>query len=228
MNMWAKMLTAIKGGLNDAGESLADHQALRILDQEMRDAQAELHQNRARLVEMMANQKTADAGLVMLQKQVQDHEGYALKALEQGDESLALEVAEKIASLSDRVKEAKASLAASESLVQRMQQAVQAAEVNLQRIRQQVDTVRANQSVLRAQQAIAQRYSGQDSKLTSALDTLERIRTRQAHEEAQLNAAKELAAKDREDPLEKKLKQAGIIGTGQRAVEILEQLKNQK
>ena len=42
MNLWSKMLTALRGGMNEAGEAVVDTQALRILDQEVRDASAEL------------------------------------------------------------------------------------------------------------------------------------------------------------------------------------------
>ena len=42
MNIWAKMMTALRGGVNEAGEAIVDTQALRILDQEVRDATEEL------------------------------------------------------------------------------------------------------------------------------------------------------------------------------------------
>jgi len=38
MSIWAKVATAIRGGVSEAGEAIADNQALRILDQEIRDA----------------------------------------------------------------------------------------------------------------------------------------------------------------------------------------------
>ena len=35
MNIWSKMMTALRGGVNEAGEAIIDSQALRILDQEI-------------------------------------------------------------------------------------------------------------------------------------------------------------------------------------------------
>ena len=42
MNVWSKLMTALRGGTNELGESIIDTQALRILDQEVRDAAEEL------------------------------------------------------------------------------------------------------------------------------------------------------------------------------------------
>ena len=42
MNVWAKMITALRGGAHEMGEAVVDGQALRILDQELRDAAEEV------------------------------------------------------------------------------------------------------------------------------------------------------------------------------------------
>ena len=44
MAIFSKLVTALRGGINDAGEAIIDTQALRILDQEIRDADVELKQ----------------------------------------------------------------------------------------------------------------------------------------------------------------------------------------
>ena len=97
MNIWAKMMTALRGGVNEAGEAIVDAQALRILDQEVRDASQALQDSKNSLAEIMARQKVAEEKVAGLKKQIEEHEGYAIKALEKGDEGLAREVAEKIA-----------------------------------------------------------------------------------------------------------------------------------
>ncbi|MGL5553451.1 MAG: PspA/IM30 family protein, partial [Plesiomonas shigelloides] len=45
MSIWKKLFTAVKGGVNEAAETIADSQALRILDQEIREAKEELRQS---------------------------------------------------------------------------------------------------------------------------------------------------------------------------------------
>ena len=44
MAIFKKLVTALRGGINEAGETIVDTQALRILDQEIRDADNELKQ----------------------------------------------------------------------------------------------------------------------------------------------------------------------------------------
>ena len=53
MAILAKMFTALRGGATEAGEAVVDHQALRILDQEMRDAEKELAEAKSQLAEVM-------------------------------------------------------------------------------------------------------------------------------------------------------------------------------
>ena len=59
MNVWSKLLTALRGGANEMGEAMVDSQALRILDQEIRDADLELRKSKEALAEIMAKQKLA-------------------------------------------------------------------------------------------------------------------------------------------------------------------------
>jgi phage shock protein A len=35
---WSKVFTAFKGAVSETGETIADHQAIRIMDQELREA----------------------------------------------------------------------------------------------------------------------------------------------------------------------------------------------
>ena len=67
MNIWAKMMTALRGGVNEAGEAIVDSQALRILDQEVRDAASELNQSKNALAEIMARHKLAEQKCKTLQ-----------------------------------------------------------------------------------------------------------------------------------------------------------------
>ena len=60
MSIWAKVATAIRGGVNEAGEAIVDNQALRILDQEIRDADNELINSKEALTSIIAKRKLAD------------------------------------------------------------------------------------------------------------------------------------------------------------------------
>ena len=176
MNIWAKMMTALKGGVNEAGEAIVDSQALRILDQEIREASDALQQSKNSLAEIMARQKVAEEKASQLKKKIEEHEGYAIKALEKGDEGLAHEVAEKLVDLENQLLQEAESATAFAEQAAKMRTAIQQTERNLKRLKQQVDTVKANESVQRAQAAVAERHSGSHSKMRTAMDSLERIK----------------------------------------------------
>jgi phage shock protein A len=228
MNVWSKLLSALRGGVNEAGEALADSQALRILDQEIRDADQQLRVSKAALAEIMARQKLAAERAQGSAAKVVEYESYALKALDAGNESLALEVAEKIANLERELASEREQAEALALNVGQLRKAVSQTESNIKYLKQQVDTVKATESVQKAQLAVAQRYGGSQSKLHTAVESLERIKLKQAERAAQMEAAAELAAQGNvDDALDAKLRAAGIVADDTSANSVLERLRAQ-
>ena len=175
MNVWSKLLTALRGGANEMGEAVVDSQALRILDQEIRDADSELRKSKEALAEIMAKHKLASDKVSKSATSIAEYEQYALKALEAGNETLAKEVAEKIANLEVEQASEREQAEGFAASVAQLRKAVSQAEGNIKRLKQQVDTVKATESVQKAQMAVAQRYGGSQAKLQTAVESLERI-----------------------------------------------------
>lgn len=227
MNVWSKLLTALRGGANEAGEALVDSQALRILDQEIRDADQELRKSKEALAEIMARQKLAAERADSSAAKVAEYESYALKALESGNEQLAQEVAQKIANLENDLAIEREQADGFAASVAQLRKAVTQAEGNIKHLKQQVDTVKATESVQKAQQAVAQRYGGSQSKLHTAVESLERIKQKQAERAAKMEAAAELASTSNpDDALNAKLREAGIVAGGTSADSVLARLKD--
>ncbi len=225
MNIWEKMMTALRGGVNEAGEAIVDSQALRILDQEVRDASDELNGSKGALSSIIARQKLSEEKASNLKAEIEKHEGYTIQALEKGNDSLAHEVAEKVADFENRLAEEEATGAGFEESATSLRAAIRQAERNIKYLKHQVDTVKAAESVQRAQAAVAERFSGSDSKLRTAMDSLERIKERQALNKAQMNAANELSEELSETSLQTRLEEAGIAPTSKSADDVLERLK---
>ncbi len=223
--MWSKLVTALRGGLNEAGEAVVDSQALRILDQEVRDATEELKESRDGLATIIARQKLAEEKVTQMKAGIDEYEGYASQALSKGDETLAMEVAEKVADLENQLRTEQEAAEGFANNAKSLRNAISAAEQNIKRLKQQVDTVKATENVQRAQSAVAERHSGTNSKLRTAMDSLERIKENQALKQAQMNAASELAEDDHSDSLDEKLRAAGIAPGASSAEKVLERLK---
>jgi len=107
MNIWSKMITALRGGVNEAGEAIIDAQALRILDQEIRDASEELNKSRDGLASIIAQQKLAEEKVSTLKAEIKKNESFILAALEKKDDALAEEIAVRVANFENQLESEK-------------------------------------------------------------------------------------------------------------------------
>lgn len=224
-NIWSKLLTSLRGGAQELGEDWIDSRTLRILDQEIRDCDIELRQSRESLAHVVARHTLAERALSESGEKIAEYERYAIKAIESGEETLAREVADKIVHLeSGRGDDERhvRNLAASAA---ELRKAVAVAEGNIRRLKQQLDTVKATESVQRAQAAVAQRYASPNNKMPTAIDSLARIKQKQAERGARMEAAAVLASQEHVDALERKLRDAGIIADEAGAEAVLSRLR---
>ncbi|MGL4457178.1 MAG: PspA/IM30 family protein, partial [Plesiomonas shigelloides] len=87
MSIWKKLFTAVKGGVNEAAETIADSQALRILDQEIREAKEELRQSDSALASIIAKRKLSEQKVQALAQSISEYEQHAINAMEKGEEA---------------------------------------------------------------------------------------------------------------------------------------------
>jgi phage shock protein A len=176
----------------------------------------------------MARQKLAEQKCIQIRKSIEEHEGYAMKALEKNDEPLAHQVAERIAEFANELASEQETHQGFSQSVEKLRDAIALGEKNLKRLKQQVDTVKATENVQKAQSAVAERHSGTNSKMHTAMESLERIKERQALKDAQIKAASEIAATENNASLKARLEAAGITSNGASADDILARLKEKK
>ncbi len=227
MNIWSKMITALKGGVNEFGENVIDEHALRILDAEIRDASEDLHQTKDALASVIARQKVAEQKATEVREQIKQHEEYVIGALEKGDEDLALEVAEKVAKLENEKAEHNKSIRGLREQADQLRDTIRAADSQLHKLKQQTETIKATEALQRAQQVIAQRHSNQNPRLRTALDSLERIKQKQRNTAAEIQADIEMSQDVAETDLDRRLREAGITNDAN-AKQVLQRIKNKK
>ena len=211
MGILNKLFTLVRGGATEAGQAVVDANALRILDQETRDAQAALARSRDDLAKLMAQRKLKADAHEADRRKFAEYEGYMQVALQKNDPGLQMEVAQRIADLEAKAGEDARVIAEYDASIVKLRASVTQGERALERLRAQIDTVRATESVQRAQATIAARHSGTNAKMRTALDSLERIKQRQAETGARIEAAGELEAERGDDGLRNRLfgEQAG-------------------
>jgi phage shock protein A len=225
MSIFSKLISLLRGGAHDAGAAVIDANALRILDQEIRDADAALGRARDDLAALVARRRILEKELQGLSDQAARYESSARAALAKGDENLAREVAQRIAELEGEVNLKSPQLATMREAEEKLHQTIAATQQKIENLRREIDVVKVNDSVQRAQAAVASRGAGATAALGSAADSLKRIKERQAIQEERFRAAGELEDKRTGADLDAKLQAAGILPGASSADDILARLK---
>jgi phage shock protein A len=225
MSIFSKLISLLRGGAHDAGAAVIDANALRILDQEIRDADAALGRARDDLAALVARRRILEKELQGLSDQAGRYESSARAALAKGDENLAREVAQRIAELEGEVNLKTPQLGTMREAEAKLHQTIAATQQKIENLRREIDVVKVNDSVQRAQAAVASRGAGATAALGSAADSLKRIKERQAIQEERFRAAGELEDKRTGADLDAKLQAAGILPGSSSADDILARLK---
>ncbi|WP_196139870.1 PspA/IM30 family protein [Aliikangiella sp. G2MR2-5] len=226
MNIITKLLTAIRGGAREIGEAVVDTQSLRIFEQEIHDSKANLAEAKQGLTEIVAKKMAAERQLKEVQEQIAENENYAIKALEKNDETLALEIATKIASLESKAETQKIDLATYEKNADLLKSQIQEAEKIIADHERELAIVKTRNSVHQATKSVTQTITANESSIGSARESLERIKQKQQAEEDKLQAGVALKKEMEGDSLEQKLKASGIKQEKHSAEAVLARLKS--
>jgi phage shock protein A len=208
---WLKELfDAARGRVNEAGQAMADSQAIPALEQKVRDAKRDLAKSKTALTEVMAQERMAKKKLTDLDAGLNEHEGYAVQASEKGDEALLAEIVDKIAEIEDeRASQAEVhtQLAAS---VARLKATVLETERGIKAMEREVKSIKATEYAQRAAEATAAKYSGSSASMSTAAERMKRIKERQEVRRHRMDAARELADTESGKDLKAKMAAAGI------------------
>ncbi|WP_125716987.1 PspA/IM30 family protein [Pseudoalteromonas rubra] len=224
MSILKKLFTAVRGGAREVGESIVDANGIRIFEQEIADAKNALAKAKKSLTEVMAKEMQTKRKLAALDESIAEHEEYAGQALQQGNEALAVEIAEKIGEFETEKEEHQQVLNGFTKHVILLKQQVKDAEKSIKENQRQLTMVKTTESVQKATMAVNSTLNTNESSMVNARQSLERIKQRQLDRQDQLAAAKELEAAESGADLKAKMAEAGI-GKTQKSNDILDRIK---
>ncbi|MCG8491965.1 MAG: PspA/IM30 family protein [Sneathiellales bacterium] len=225
---WNKVVTALKGLVAETGENIADKQALRIMDQELREATNDIAKAKQELTKIMAKRTGVERSISDLQSKITSHEDMAGQALDKGDEQLAADICERIASFESDLETEQSMLQSFSNSESSLKSNLKKAEARLKSLKQQQDILKATEAVQNAQGVVANRFSGSSSKMNSAMGSLERIKARQQERQDRFAAAEALAEEENGDDLDRRMKAAGIGEHTSKKEDILARIKAKK
>lgn len=228
MNILKKLFTAARGGFREAGEAIIDANAIRILEQELVDAKANLEKGRQSLTEVMAKEMQTKREISTLESNIAEHENFAKQALDKGNEELALEIAQKISDFEARKAEQDAVLAGFSNHVVSLKSQIKQAEKTISENERQLLMVKTTESVQKATMSVTDNIATNNSSMTSARASLERIKKRQQDRSDRM-AAGEVLRNESSSDLSSKMKAAGIGTSSESSAEsVLARLRENK
>ena len=225
MGFFHKLFTAFRGMASEAGETIIDTQAIPILEQEVRDARKHLDEAKENLAKVIAEQIGNEREVKRLKKTIVEYEEYAVQALEKGNEALATEIAEKVADLENELAVQSNVLESYNASINTLKQNIRNTELHIKSMEREISVVKTTESVQKANAVATNKFSGSNSALRSATDSLERIKQKQQQKADQLKAAMQLQQQESGSDLHAKLKQAGIVSEPNSAQTVLARLK---
>ncbi|QYF85686.1 PspA/IM30 family protein [Brevundimonas sp. PAMC22021] len=228
MSMLSKLSALFRGTAHEAGQAVVDQNALRILDQEIRDADNAQSKARDDLAGLVARRRSAENELQSLGDQIAKYESSARAALGRGNSDLAREVAQRIAELEGEITTRSPQVEDMKTAETRLRQTIGATDQKIQTLKREIDIVKVNDSVQRAQSAVALQSQGAHSRIGSAADSLQRIKQRQSVQEERLRVSQEFEDRRTGADLDAKLRDAGILPGSSNADDVLARLTQQE
>lgn len=225
MRILPKLITALRGAATETGEAIVDSQQLRILDQEMRDADEDLNGARENLTQVMAERRGVERKIEELGAQISEYTGYVESALNKGNEDLATSACEKIAELEEELGVQRDALGQMDTGLTQMRHSIKETERNITAMRRQVNLIKATEKVQNANESAAKRFAGTSSSVSSASQSLERIRTRQQGRADRMEAASQLQEETEGTDLKRRLAAAGITKSASSGNDVLARIR---
>ena len=225
MGVLRDMMTALRGGANEVGEAIVDANAIRILEQEIRDAESAIGSAKQSLTRMKSSEIKLKREIATLEADVADYEQKAMAALNKGEEALATEVAERISELESEREEKAGEQATLDQEVHKIHAMIKARERTIQKNKRELDKVRTVQELQRATESVSKNFAATGSSEHRVSKALERVKAKQQGWQDRMEAGEWLQGQDAGSDIDAKLRAKGIGDASGGASDVLARLK---
>lgn len=227
--MLKSLFTLMRGRANSAVDAVIDENALTILDQQIRDCAEAVGWARKALAVAVAQNRQEQARIEKLSEQIADLEARAGLALKAGNEELATEAAEAIASLENERDAAATATSGFSRECTRLREMVRTVERRLKDLQAGRRAAKANDAVLKLRDKGLIAGESYRNTLAEAEATLARLQSRQSEIDHANDVLDELDADADPNTITQKMADAGFgAPTRKRAQDVLERLKAQQ
>ncbi|WP_053979718.1 PspA/IM30 family protein [Marinagarivorans algicola] len=225
MGFLRDIVTAVRGGLSEAGEAVVDSQALRILEQEIRDADAAINTAKISLSQLKAKEIGLAKQIHEIDVDIEDYTAKARAALAADKRDLARTIAEKIAELTGSKTDLKEQHDALEAQVNKIYQVIKVREKQKDKNRIELQKAKTYEDLQKTQVAVAAAMPTNDSSAKRVQRALDRVKQKQADTENQMSADQWLNDLEQGNDLDAQIAAAGLDSSKTSADDILAQLE---
>jgi phage shock protein A len=224
MSIWNKLFTLGRAGAHEATAAVVDANALRILDQEIRDADTAQGKARDDMATLVARRRILEKEVAGFRDQVTKYEGSARAAVRRATWTWPARWPSASPTSSQDIALKEPQIGDMRAAEDQLHTAITATDRRIETLRREVEVVKVNESVQKAQAAVSARGAGAGASLGSAADSLARIKERQMIRGERIKAAGELEDRRTGADLDEKLRLAGILPGQSSADDVLARL----
>lgn len=170
-----KLATAVRGGTREVLETAVDANAIRILGQEIYEAESHLREAKQHLAQVMADKLRLQRQLDAQKAQLAAKENLIRRHLEQGDEAAALSLAEDFSQHEARLEQQQRQHEQLHAYEQRLLQTLKSTANKLEHYRAELRMAQATQHAQQALGKLSRHANVHSDKFARMQDSLERI-----------------------------------------------------
>lgn len=210
--MFKMLNTLVRGTVAEIEETVFDANAIRLLEQQIREAATSLEHARRELACAMAHQSSESRAVAALTARIAELEASGVAAIRDGAEPLAVEVATVIAATEDERRARRDAVQRFDADIVRLRQLADEGRRRLTDLRRGLELARAQEALNRAGASGRRAIASGTGAIREAEGTLARIRERQAGAR-DVDAALDALDRDNEGKgLDERLAKAGYGG----------------
>lgn len=213
MSILRDMFTALKGGVSEAGEAIVDSQAIRIYEQNIREADQAIKDANRSLTKLKSREIQLKRSMDEKVSDIADWEAKVMEALEADNEGLAAKGAERIAELTEEHDSIEPDYNSLMLEVSGLNKLIQKRKRTLEKNRTELERVKTTEQIQKATASISSNIAATNSKSNRIKESLDRIKKKQQLHKDNMTAGEWLEEENDGDSLDKEFKDAGIGGS---------------
>lgn len=225
MKFLRDIVTAVRGGVNEAGEAFVDNQAMRIAEQEIRDAEDAIQNAKGSLAKLKSKEIGLAKQLSDLDTDITDYTTKAKAALARNERELATKIAEKIAELSDSKTDVDQQRTQLSAQVDKIYEVIKKRQKQIEKNRLELQKAKVYEDLQKTQRVVAAAMPTNDSSAKKVQRAMDRVKQKQAETENRMSADEWLADLESGSDLDAQIAAAGLDGSKSGAEDILAQIE---